>query len=252
MDLVNDRQIHGTGTSESAWLPWLQEQRIQSVSMNDLCPGKARLVIVAPHPDDEILACGGLLAMRAERGLPSLVIAVTNGEASHGTVDPVACALLGERRVAESRAGLKALGVAPECTVRLGIPDGEAAHMIPDIALGLLLLLKRDDVVLTTWGLDGHPDHEAVSAATRQAMTTSGCSLLEAPVWMWHWASPDDVRIPWSRLVALGLPESARKAKQDALSRHQSQLEERGEGQGPVLVPSIMERAARSQEYFFR
>ena len=212
MDLVSDRAISGAGTHESVWLPWLAGQCIPRVSMSDLCPVNARLVVVAPHPDDEVLACGGLLAMRAQAGLPCLVVAITNGEASHGTVDPFACARLGIKRTKESSAGI---------------------------------------AVVTTWSLDGHPDHEATNEAARQAAVKGDCRLLEAPVWMWHWATPDDLSIPWHRLVRVELPTNARNAKQEALSRHRSQLECRGDGQGAVLMPSIVERVARSNEYFF-
>jgi len=251
MDALNERAIRGPGTHESVWLPWLAEQRVHSASMGELCPGQARLVVVAPHPDDEILACGGLLAMRAAHGLPSLVVAVTNGEASHGTMDPQACERLGQRRAQESGAGLKALGLAPACVVRLGIPDGKAADMIFAIAMKLLPLLKLDDVIVTTWRLDGHPDHEATAEAARQAAAKVGCRLLEAPVWMWHWATPDDLSIPWSRLVSIDLPRRVLVAKQQALSHHRSQLEPRGDGLDAVLVPSILARVARSREYFF-
>jgi hypothetical protein len=68
---------------------------------------------------------------------------------------------------------------------------------------------------------------------------------------MWHWSKPHDACAPWTRLVAFDLTEDIRALKQEALLRHRSQLTERGEGLGPVLRPSIVERAARHQEYFF-
>lgn len=219
--------------------------------MSDLCPDQGRLVVVAPHPDDEVLACGGLLAMRSERGQPSIVVAVTDGEASHGIRDRLACTRLGVRRVDESYVGLGALGLEPPSVVRLDMPDGSAAKWIPLIARKLLALLKPSDVIVTTWRFDGHPDHEATSAAAQQAASEVGCRLLQAPVWMWHWAFPGDTRIPWMRLVALDLPKWALKAKREALLCHQSQLEQRDDGLGPVLVPSIVDRAMRTREYFF-
>lgn len=252
MDVVNDRGLRHDGTPESIWLPWLATQRVPGASMRELCPGQGRLVVLAPHPDDEVLACGGLLAMRAAQGLPCLVVAVTDGEASHGTSDPRACARLSARRADERRRGLRALGLASSCVVRLGIPDGSAAQLIARIAYKLLVLLRPSDVIVTTWRLDGHPDHEAVSAAAQHAATDLGCRLLQAPVWMWHWASPGDTRMPWRRLRAFDLTERAIKAKREALSCHQSQLEERGDGLGPVLVPSLVARAMRTQEYFFQ
>ena len=252
MDAVANREIRGAGTDESVWLPWLEKQGVRTVSVTDLCPAQARLVVVAPHPDDEILACGGWLAMRVDRGQPCLVVAVTNGEASHGTSDPKGCASLGQRRAKESCAGLKALGLSPACMVRLGMPDGQAASMSFAISMKLLALLEPDDVIVTTWSLDGHPDHEATSEAARRAAVKVGCRVLEAPVWMWHWATPGDLSIPWSRLLSIDLPEQVLSAKLQALSCHQSQLETRGDGFGAVLVPSIVERVTRSKEYFFQ
>src|SRR5256885_3740407 len=40
--------------------------------------GRSRIVIVAPHPDDEILGCASLLRRCAQQGLPCLVISVTD------------------------------------------------------------------------------------------------------------------------------------------------------------------------------
>ena len=42
-----------------------------------------RVVVVAPHPDDEVLAAGGLMRWMACRGREVLVVGVTDGEASH-------------------------------------------------------------------------------------------------------------------------------------------------------------------------
>ena len=251
MDPLNDRVIQGAGTCETVWLPWLASQPIKRVSTSDLCPDGCRLVVVAPHPDDEVLACGGLLALRAEKGLNTLIVIVSNGEASHGSSDREACDKLARLRVEESGRGLKALGLSGTSVLRLGIPDGKASNMIFAITMQLFRLLRADDVVLTTWGLDGHPDHEAVCEATKQASLNVGCQVIEAPVWMWHWATPRDLCIPWNRLVALELTDNALALKKEALAQHRSQLDARGNGQEAVLLPSIVERVARPKEYFF-
>lgn len=252
MDALIDREIVGDGTSESVWLPWLASQPSKTLAINEICPDLSRLVVVAPHPDDEILMCGGLLALRAERGLSSLVVAVTNGEASHGTDDERASAKLAILRTKESFDGLTALGLSETSVVRLNFPDGKADNMIFAITMQLFALLRPSDVIVTTWSLDGHPDHEAVCEAARQAALKVGCGLLEAPVWMWHWSRPEELCIPWGRLIAIDLPERTLLAKKEALMHHRSQLEIRDEGVGAVLVPSIVERVARPKEYYFR
>lgn len=251
MGAVSDRAIIDAGTPEAVWAPWLAAQGLRRVAMERLCPETSRLVVVAPHPDDEVLACGGLLALRAAAGLPSLVVALSDGEASHGTYDEIACRHLGARRVRESRAGLRALGLQSMPVLRLGLPDGGIATAVEVIAAKLALRLQPSDTVLVTWGMDGHPDHEAAADAATRAAAATGCRLLQAPVWMWHWARPADRRVPWQHMAAFDLPAHVIQAKRAALDCHESQFEDRGAGLGPVLVPSIVERAARATEYFF-
>ena len=244
---MSEQKIEGEGTAESDWLTWLSRRHVQRLTAQEIFAGNRRLVVVAPHPDDEILACGGLLALSAKANFPVVVVAVTDGEASHGRADGHRRSALGEQRAHERRAGLVQLGIDPACVVRLKIADGGVAQKINQIFRRLNHLLQLEDVVVTTWSKDGHPDHEA----TAQAVRLTGCKLLQAPVWMWHWAKPADRKIPWANLVATELTDSAVQAKQNALAQHHSQLARCNSRSEPVLLPSIVERSARRHEYFF-
>ena len=244
---MNDRAIVGEGTREADWLGWLARQNIPRTSVRAFCADYTRLVVVAPHPDDEILACGGLLAQCAQMNFPVIVIAVTDGEASHGMTDQSSRSRLGQQRAHEQCEGLTQLDIDPGCVVRLEIPDGGAALHVTQIFNLLKVLLQPGDIVITTWCLDGHPDHES----TAQAVLSTSCKLIQAPVWMWHWAQPGDPLIPWSDLVAVELDDTAVAAKLKALARHHTQLGRRSAESGPVLEPAIVQRAARRQEYFF-
>ncbi len=251
MASLTDREIRDKGTPDSQWLPWLAEQNISQITLADLAADAQRLVVLAPHPDDEILACGGLLAGWTLQGHAPKVIAVTDGEASHGTADIKACARMAACRAEESQAGLRTLGIASPCITRLGIADGKVRDHLDGLAQQLQAMLRPTDVVVTTWQLDGHPDHEATGLAAAQACAATGARLLQAPVWMWHWSQPGDTRVPWSALCALSLGDVALQMKRKALQRHQSQLIQRGDDQDAVLVPSIVERASRRHEFFF-
>ena len=83
---LEPRRIRDEGTPESVWQTWPGLDAIESVPIEKWIHPAMRLVVVAPHPDDEILACGGLMAMHAARGGSTLVVAVTDGEASHAEV----------------------------------------------------------------------------------------------------------------------------------------------------------------------
>lgn len=91
-----------------------------------------RLLVLAPHCDDETLACGGLLATAARAGAAVKVVVTTNGEsflaaAKHlsGSEKPSAWdhIKLGLARQQESVAALRKLGLAPEQVAFLGYPD---------------------------------------------------------------------------------------------------------------------------------
>ena len=63
---LKERVIQGQGTPEAVWRPWLRAQPFAPMPKTALLGEARRLVVVAPHPDDEVLACGGLLATQAQ------------------------------------------------------------------------------------------------------------------------------------------------------------------------------------------
>lgn len=136
-------------------------------------------------------------------------------------------------------------------TARLSRAGGAVGEHADDLLRLLRRVLLASDVVVCTWRLDGHPDHEASGLAAVRACANTGCALLEAPVWMWHWAAPGDPRVPWHRLVGLGLGPDTVRRKQAALAAHATQLEARDAHSGPVLGAAILARADRDIEYFF-
>ena len=252
MAAVNhERLIQGTGTPESAWQAWLKSGGIATGALHECLPQSVRLVVVAPHPDDEVLACGGLMAMHRAQGGDVLVIAVTDGEASHVDSPLWHADALAATRRAEGMTGLHRLGLDDVAVKRLALPDGRVAHHTLRLALRLQLLLRPADVVVTTWRMDGHPDHDATGVAASLACSVVGCRLIEAPVWMWHWASPGDPLVPWHRLQRFPLKPQARDRKQAALAAHASQLDPSQRPGGAVLGEAIVARANRPDEYFF-
>lgn len=245
------RRIRDEGTPEAVWQTWPGLDAIESVPIEKWIHPAMRLVVVAPHPDDEILACGGLMAMHAARGGSTLVVAVTDGEASHAEVPSWRADRLAAVRRAERAQGLSRLGCASTDVHRLGLADGKVASQTTALEEELKRVVRWGDIVVTTWRRDGHPDHEACGEAAAGACRAAHCCLLQAPVWMWHWSTPGDPQVPWHRLVGLGLTSREVAGKQRALAAHASQLQPRSSAVGPVLGPTMLERLGRRSEYFF-
>lgn len=249
---LSDRAIRALGTPEGAWRRWLPTQPFATVDVPGLLADAERLVVVAPHPDDEILACGGLLAMQVARGGKVLVIGLTDGEQSHAEVAGFDSAALAVRRAAERLEGARRLGVHGDDVLRLALPDTALGAHADALVMQLAALLRPADRVVSTWRLDGHPDHDACGRATARACAAVGCSPLEALVWTWNWAQPGDCRVPWDRIVRLVLSPQAQAAKRHALHAHASQLSARSAEIGPVLHDDIVACAAWPDEYFLR
>lgn len=233
--------IDAPGTREDAWRAW--------PGLAQLPPGRlgspASVVVVAAHPDDEILGTGGVLCLLASVGIRIRLVAVTDGEASHrGQADPGELVM---RRCAERAAALRELGASAAEVVRLRLPDSRLDRLEPELTAALCQLAAGFDVCLAPWENDVHADHEAVGRAARRACRR----LFFYPVWMWHWAHPGDPRVPWAQAVRIALPAAAAERKRAAIGCFASQLENRADDLGPVLAPDFVAHFTRDFELLF-
>lgn len=253
MDAVTrDRRIHGDGTAARAWHEDAALAAVPPADAQSLVPPGARLVIVAPHPDDEILACGGLLQLLPAHAQPPLLVAVTDGEASH----PGSAAWPRERlraeRPHETLAALDCLGIARPSLLRCAIADGGVTASEAALAQRLAALLMPGDVVVTTWRYDGHPDHEATARASAHAAGLRGARLLEVPVWGWHWSTPADGAMPLAHARKLALPDMVLARKRAAMACFRSQvLPDASRAAEPVVPAQALDRILMPFELYF-
>jgi LmbE family N-acetylglucosaminyl deacetylase len=252
MGAVGDKAIAGLGTTEAEWLPWLDMQQIPPASVAGLMAEDRRLVMVAPHPDDEVLAIGGLLAQLSPLRCDVLLVAVTDGEGSHAGSPQWPRARLAAERPLESAEAWRRLGFGQAASERLELPDGGLQTRRDALVDSIADLLRPTDVVFTTWRHDGHPDHEATGEACAIACAQVGSTLVEVPVWAWHWAAPGDARLPWHRAVRLPLDAPSAARKRHAVDAFTSQLRaDPSTGAGPILRSTTVQRAHRPFEIFF-
>jgi LmbE family N-acetylglucosaminyl deacetylase len=234
--------IDAPGTDERTWAAWPWLSTLPGAGLARLASVRSA-VIVAAHPDDKVLGAGGLIAMLAASRSRLRLVAVTDGERSHrGHSSP---ASLARRRTAETAAALRALGARAAEVVRLQLPDGRLAACEDQLAAALTPLVAGFDMCLAPWDRDMHPDHES---AGRAAYRAARGPLYYYPVWMWHWASPADPRVPWDQALRIPLPPRAAARKRAAITCFASQTEDRGHGLGPVLSPGMIAHFTRAME----
>lgn len=248
-------------TPEQVWSPCAE------LAPFDLA-GIQRAVVIAPHPDDEVLALGGTLQLLARRGCELAIIAVTDGEASHPLALHLTNSQLSELRAREREVALGRLGLGAadrehgETLLALGRIHREMAHVrvtrlrCPDggvmreTRLGDWLepLLANATHCFAPWEFDGHPDHDASGRAAAIACARTETELVRYPVWAWHWATPRE--LPWPDARRIALDAEALAAKQEAIAAYHSQIAPL-DGAPIVLPPDVLARFRRPYEVVF-
>jgi LmbE family N-acetylglucosaminyl deacetylase/uncharacterized membrane protein YbhN (UPF0104 family) len=165
------------------------------------------ILVIAPHPDDEVLGCGGLLAACAAAGVRAHVAILTDGSLSHPGSATWSQRRIAARRGAEARRAAQTLGVSRQELSLLGLSDGrllfDRAQMAR--ASGVLLRLARRTnarTIFVSWRHDPHPDHTAAALiADHVCRQAPHLRVLHYPIW--GHLLPHDVPItdgPWRAL----------------------------------------------------
>ncbi|MFE9425897.1 PIG-L deacetylase family protein [Kitasatospora sp. NPDC006697] len=250
--------IQRPGTPEQAWQAWAGLRGLPAVDPLACLPARRdrrpRVLVVAAHPDDEVLGFGGTLAVLAASGVRLRLVSVTAGEASHPHSRASVAHNLAAVRIRELREALARLGAADVQSVALGVPDGRVTQSEQELSGRLAGLLGDCDLCVAPYSHDLHPDHEAAGRAALAAGATRGVAVWEYPVWAWHWAVPDDGRLPWHRAARLPLPFAAQDRKRAALACFRSQIEPLGDrpGDAAILPPAELAHFRRDFEVIWR
>lgn len=190
--------------------------------------GERPVLVLAPHPDDESLGCGGLIAECRARGQDVRVLVLTDGSASHPHSREYPPARLVGLRMDEARAAVAELGLPADGIDFLGLPDGRApvhATRLHTVAARIAAYARAHAIgtICTSWPHDPHHDHLAAYRLGRLAAREIGAKLLCYPVW--GWTLPATAWLPAARVsgwrvdITRHLP-----AKRRAIACHRSQV----------------------------
>lgn len=183
-----------------------------------------RWLMLAPHPDDETLGAGALIAQAGAAGCLAALVYLTDGSGSHpsyeGKVGRLVAmrereAKLALRRLTSARSGaplfLRWKDAFPE---QAGSPAFERSRR----KLVALCVRLRVDVLVTTAPQEPHCDHAAAAGLARAVQTTAS-RMLEIAEYL-VWGAPPDGRTHRALMtmpMRLGL-------RRHALAAHRSQL----------------------------
>ncbi len=250
--IVGDRVIEGDGTSQDAWQNWQGLQDLPRLDIATCFPAQQRVCIFAPHPDDETLGCGGLLQQLAANGNPITIIHVTNGTQSHPDSSLYSPETLNTIRPKESLDALKVLGIASQVTtIALDLSDGNVFTEQALFQQKLATIIQPDDILVTPFRFDGHPDHEATGQVVTAFAKRHRLDCYQVLIWAWHWAEPADSRIAWHWAARVDLSTEQLQRKAQAIACFESQITvDESTGNPPILSEQTIARISQPWEVY--
>lgn len=204
----------------SRWLP------LQSRARRWVPPAKPT-VVVAPHPDDESLTMGGLIAIQRARDVPVTVLAVTDGEAAYPDIEGLA-----ELRRREQQDALGVLGVGESQIRRLCLRDSCVDDC--DVEDAIEDRIADHGLLVAPWTGDHHRDHEACGRAAGRVAERHGVQIVFGLFWAWHQSNPSNLE--GLALRRVDLTDSVSALRREAVNKHRSQIT------CDITVPLLSER----------
>jgi LmbE family N-acetylglucosaminyl deacetylase len=220
--------------------------------------GGGAIVVIAPHPDDESLACGGLIAEARAQERPVRVVIVSDGSGSHPASKTYPKARLRKLREHEARQAVAELGLDPSRDlVFLRLPDRfvPTSGASADRAISKIAAIVGDvdaQALFVSWRHDPHCDHQASYRLARAVQhCVPGVKLFEYTVW--GSALPPDTQLE-APCRGFRIPiGSWRQKKQRAIVAHRSQTTNliADDPSGFCLTASDLSRFDLPYEFFF-
>ena len=220
-----------------------------------------RILIVAPHMDDEVLGCGGVMHLHTDKSKIHCIYA-TNGARSPapllpwtGSIDPG----ITERRRHEALEVMGEVGIPRENAIFLDFPDGKLMKNAVLFKARIAEELSRIEpaIILVPFRYDLHPDHVAVHRGVRDAVleATYSSIMLEYFIYFrWRLIESRDIRkmIPAARLLNIDISAVADK-KSATIYLYTSQTNILSDWQEhPILTArSISERCSEPECFLY-
>jgi LmbE family N-acetylglucosaminyl deacetylase len=182
------------------------------------------MIVFAPHPDDETLACGGTIVKKIKEGFDVYVVVMTDGRHSHdvtlGLAEP-SPERIAEIRATEFREATRVLGVNPSNLILLGFEDGKLREHMSDARERTVRILHevRPVEIYMPYRDDANEDHrttyEIITGSVREAYLRS--KMYEYSVWNGKIPRPE------LKVFVMDIHGELRR-KMEAISKYKSQI----------------------------
>lgn len=220
-----------------------------------------RCLILVPHPDDESLACAGLISILKEQGAEFKIILTTDGSKSHPNSEKFPPERLTQIREEELNKAIKLMYLNTSIIIPYKGPDsklparGEDGFEILATRLAEDLAAFKPDLILVPYELDPHRDHRATWQMLMAALekgTTQRPKIWEYPIWLYELAQQADLpKLNHDELKFVDVHQY-NTLKQNCIAAHVSQTTRMidDDPKGFILTAEMISNFTAGQEYF--
>lgn len=209
-----------------------------------------KVAIIAPHPDDEVIGCAGLIQALVERGTPPHVILMTGGGGSHR-----GCCTTSEEDIIIARRKLtlkaaKILGL-PESHIHTleYVDDNIVMNSSETEKLKGLIQGLYPDAVFAPYKGEVVPDHIRTEEIVKELMKDTNVSIYEYCVWMWYY---NVWNLDYKNACILKMSPTMHQRKLQAIEQYVTPLAPCGKPWSGVLPKPFLKAARWNRELYFR
>ena len=207
-------------------------------------------IIIAPHPDDEVIGCSGLIQQLLKEKKEVFIIFLTGGGASHNGCSHSPLEVIKARRVLAETIN-KLLGVASTNVYFLEYPDGRVTFDHPETnKLNQLIKgIQPQNIFVPHLG-EGWNDHiQARNITLKLTEHESSINLYEYCVWFWYYNVWD---IDWKNAQLLSLSPEEQQIKSRAINCYIQPKAPCGKPWSGNLPKVFIEANRWNKELYFR
>ncbi|MGB7271892.1 MAG: PIG-L deacetylase family protein [Geitlerinemataceae cyanobacterium] len=243
-------------TSAVSSSPFAAPIDLPSKSIDDIAADP--VLVVAPHPDDETLGCGGAIALLRDRNITVRVLVMSDGTRSHPNSRKYPSPDLKKLRESETRSAMSILGV--DDIDFLGLPDGDVpmqdapeANEAIDRCQAILASIAPK-VIFLPWRYDPHPDHRATWQLLHRASVNLSPQPRSIEYAIWDWDEAQRREIPSAQDVSVWRLDisTVLSSKKQAIAAYRSQTTDLidDDPQGFRLLPEFLANFQRPWEVY--
>jgi N-acetylglucosamine malate deacetylase 1 len=243
------------------FMSMLQFRWLLHIASKPLTVNQKSAMVIAPHQDDEVLGCGGLIRLKREQNVPVQIVFITNGAASHAKHPKFQSGEMVPIRQQEALSALSILGVDSEQIHFLDKPDSQLQNLDASKRqqtieqLAQLLKSFQPGEVYVTHRQDRIKDHEVTYELVQAAIQYSGIEvdILQYPIWiLWKSLLFRDLKLhelAYAHRISI---HSVQSKKIEALEAYRSQCLPIDAETSAVLKPGFLRRFLVPYEIFFK